>query len=386
MSEADNGKPTAVLSEEPLEPATKVKIPLPATKKAAKKGKAKKTKRAGGGRVGASGRVAYPKNSLAKCLRIPQAILEQNGGDACTPREAAGFARVGWTGDIGVEISSATKYGLLERPTPGKVKPTDLVRRIFRPEKAGDKVEALREAVLAAPVISDLYKKYRGEYLPDKEFLRNTAQNSFHVPPEQVEEFVTIFLQTLKDAELLEDVGQGKTRVLDVTSTVKVPTSEVGEQQLKKLSKGVTVQATDTCFVVMPFADPIGGYYKLVYEPAIERAKLKPERADADIYGTGKIIDQIWKGIHAARVLVAELTDRNPNVLYELGLAHALHKPVVLVSSNKEDVPFDVQHVRVIYYDKDDPFWGQKLIEKVAENILSALQNPDDAIMFKEAK
>ena len=166
----------------------------------------------------------------------------------------------------------------------------------------------------------------------------------------------------------------------------KVPTSEVGEQQLKKLSKGVTVQASDSCFVVMPFADPIGGYYTTVYQPAIERAKLKPVRADAEIFGTGKIIDQIWKGIQAARVLVAELTGRNPNVLYELGLAHALHKPVVLVSSNKDDVPFDVQHVRVIYYEKDDPFWGQKLIEKVAENILSALQDPKDAILFREPK
>jgi hypothetical protein len=136
----------------------------------------------------------------------------------------------------------------------------------------------------------------------------------------------------------------------------------------------------------MPFADPIGGYYASVYKPAIERAKLTPIRADADIYGTGKIIDQIWKGIHAARVLVAELTGRNPNVLYELGLAHALYKPVVLVSSNKDDVPFDVQHVRVIYYEKEDPFWGQKLIEKVAENILSALQNPRDAVLFREPK
>ena len=115
---------------------------------------------------------------------------------------------------------------------------------------------------------------------------------------------------------------------------------------------------------MMPFAEPIGGYYASIYKPAIERAKLTAVRADADIYGTGKIIDQIWKGIHAARVLVAELTNRNPNVLYELGLAHALYKPVVLVSSNKDDVPFDVQHVRVIYYEKEDPFWGQKLIRK----------------------
>jgi hypothetical protein len=91
-------------------------------------------------------------------------------------------------------------------------------------------------------------------------------------------------------------------------------------------------------------------------------------------------MDQIWSGINAAKVLVAELTSRNPNVFYELGLAHALNKPVVLVSSNEPDVPFDLKHIRVIYYDVTDPFWGQKLIDKVAENILSALKNPEEAV------
>ena len=134
----------------------------------------------------------------------------------------------------------------------------------------------------------------------------------------------------------------------------------------------------------MPFAGPIGGYFHYVYEPAIKKAGLNAVRADADIFGTGKIIDQIWTGINAAKVLVAELTTKNPNVFYELGLAHALNKPVVLVSSNEEDVPFDLRHIRVIYYDVSDPFWGQKLIEKVAENIVSALKNPEEAV-FKRA-
>lgn len=51
--------------------------------------------------------------------------------------------------------------------------------------------------------------------------------------------------------------------------TPAAPTSEVGVEHLKKLSKGVTVQATDTCFIMMPFADPIGGYYETVYQPAM---------------------------------------------------------------------------------------------------------------------
>jgi hypothetical protein len=132
---------------------------------------------------------------------------------------------------------------------------------------------------------------------------------------------------------------------------------------------------------MMPFAAPLGTYYEQVYKPAIEKAGLRAVRADTDIFGTGKIIDQIWAGINAAKVLVAELTSRNPNVFYELGLAHAFEKPVVLVSSNEQDVPFDLQHIRVIYYDVTDPFWGNKLLDKVAENILSALKNPEEAVL-----
>jgi hypothetical protein len=357
--------------------------------KKAKRGKGhggrKRSKQASTTTRGGAGRVAFPKDSLAKCLRIPQGILDQNAGNECSDREAAGYAKIGWTGAIGVEISSATKYGLLERPSPGKVKPTDLARKIIRPQQSKDRVDGLREAVLQAPVIGDFYKRYRGENLPDKEFLVNAAVDSFKIKRENVDEFIDVFLQTLRDAELLEDVGGGKNRVLDATLPAEVG-SGVGEEQIKKLSKGLTVQATDSCFVMMPFAEPLGGYYATVYQPAIEKAKLKAVRADAEIFGTGKIIDQIWSGIHSARVLVAELTGRNPNVLYELGLAHALRKPVVLVSSNEDDVPFDVRHVRVIYYDMRDPFWGTKLIDKVAENILSALKNPDEAILFPEKR
>ncbi len=130
----------------------------------------------------------------------------------------------------------------------------------------------------------------------------------------------------------------------------------------------------------MPFNAPIGPYYDQLYKPAIEKAGLKAVRADTDIFGTGKIIDQIWRGINEAKVLVAELTGRNPNVFYELGLAHALGRPVVLVSADENDVPFDLRHIRVIYYKTTDPFWGQRLIEKVAENILSALENPEEAL------
>jgi hypothetical protein len=102
--------------------------------------------------------------------------------------------------------------------------------------------------------------------------------------------------------------------VLDVSEEGVAP--EEKSDRLKKLGAGVAVKATDTCFVMQPFAPPLGDYYEKILKPAIEKAGLQPVRADAEIFATGKIIDQVWRGINAAKVLVAELTTRNPNVCF----------------------------------------------------------------------
>jgi hypothetical protein len=185
----------------------------------------------------------------------------------------------------------------------------------------------------------------------------------------------------LETAKLLQKHGD-KTRVIDISE--EIPQTEGQSPRIKKLGAEASVRAGETCFVMQPFAAPYGDYYEKIFKPAIEKTRLHAVRADAEIFAPGKIIDQVWRGINAAKVLVAELTTRNANVFYELGLAHALNKPVVLVSSNETDVPFDLHHIRVIYYDVTDPFWGAKLIEKIAENILSAMTNPEGAI-FKTA-
>ncbi|MCY1503585.1 hypothetical protein D9M68_377150 [compost metagenome] len=286
-------------------------------------------------------------------------------------------------GPFKVEVSSASKFGLVERPTTGQIQPTALAKRILRPQSPNDEIDGYREAILKAPDVAEVYQHYRGENLPDDQFFKNTVVETYGVPSESFLEFKQVFLESLETAQLLERHGE-KVRLLDVSADVSALSST--SDRIKKLGKAANITATDTCFVMQPFSPPLGDYYEKIYKAAIEKAGLKAVRADADIFGTGKIMDQVWDGILSAKVLVAELTTRNPNVFYELGLAHALEKPVVLVSSREEDVPFDLQHIRVIYYDMSDPFWGTKLIEKVAENILSAIQNPEEAVFRRKAE
>jgi len=323
----------------------------------------------------------YPRHSIEKSLRIPRGILEQNAGKECTDQEAASYIGVKFNkGPFSVELNSAIKYGFLERPEAGKVALTEICKKVLKPTNPNEGIEGYRTAILNAPVISDVYTHYRGENLPDDEFLDNSLTEKFGVPVDKLVEFKNIFFDSLETANLKTE-KDGKIRLLDISNGEK--TKEMVDKNIKKMGKETSITKGDSCFVMMPFKEPIGGYYEKIYKPAIEKAKMVPIRADNDLFGTGKIIDQIWEGINAAKVLIAELSTRNPNVFYELGIAHALKKPVVLVSSNDDDVPFDLQHIRVVYYDMADPFWGSKLIDKIAENLLYAIQAPEETILFK---
>ncbi|MBK7583329.1 MAG: hypothetical protein IPI67_24450 [Myxococcales bacterium] len=106
------------------------------------------------------------------------------------------------------------------------------------------------------------------------------------------------------------------------------------------------------CFVLMPFGNDakLQEVFADQIAPTIAAAGLKCMRAD-DIYDTQPIIESIWENIMRARLLVADLTGRNPNVFYELGIAHTVGKDVILLSQNIDDVPFDLRHLRIILYE-----------------------------------
>jgi hypothetical protein len=140
-----------------------------------------------------------------------------------------------------------------------------------------------------------------------------------------------------------------------------------------------TAPKIDTCFVISPFGDPFDTYFAQVVKPAIEDCALYAIRGDS-LYRPTTIVDDIWQGIQTSKLLIAELTDRNPNVFYELGLAHALSKPVILISHAIEDIPFDLRAIRVLLYDKDHPDWGTRLRESLTQAIREVLVNPLTAI------
>jgi nucleoside 2-deoxyribosyltransferase len=103
----------------------------------------------------------------------------------------------------------------------------------------------------------------------------------------------------------------------------------------------------------MPFSSRFDVIYRKLIKPAAEESGVTPLRAD-DVHTPGIVYEQIRVAIQQARVCIADVSNSNPNLLYELGLAQALGKPIVLLAERGHELPFDIAQRRVIFYDLED--------------------------------
>ena len=102
-------------------------------------------------------------------------------------------------------------------------------------------------------------------------------------------------------------------------------------------------------FVIMPFDDEFNSVYEQFIRPTFEEQGFVVLRTD-DILNQQHILKDIIDQIEKSDLIVADLTSTNPNVFYELGLAHAFRKRVILLTQSIEEVPFDLQGYRLVVY------------------------------------
>lgn len=124
--------------------------------------------------------------------------------------------------------------------------------------------------------------------------------------------------------------------------------------------------------VLAPFAPALSTVYREHILRSGRELGLTIARAD-DFFQAGTVIKGIWDAVNSARLLIADCTDRNPNVFYEVGLAHVVGKPVVFVTQREADVPFDVQHYRYILYE-NTPEGLMEFDETLRRTLIDELQ------------
>lgn len=127
-----------------------------------------------------------------------------------------------------------------------------------------------------------------------------------------------------------------------------------------------------SAFVVMQFTSPFNELFEEVIQPVCDSVGIDAYRA-SDIYRPGVILQDIIEGLAESNVIVAEITPANANVFYELGYAHALNKPVILLAERGTALPFDVSGYRVIFY--ENAIKGKSSLEAELRRHLSNIFN-----------
>ncbi len=118
-------------------------------------------------------------------------------------------------------------------------------------------------------------------------------------------------------------------------------------------------------FVIMPFDAEFNSIFNKIIKPALEGVGYDVLRADS-LIDRHNILKDIVRGIATAQLIIADLTAQNPNVLYELGLAHGLEIPTVLIAQSMDEIPFDLRPYRIeIYSTHFDEV--EKLKQKLAD-------------------
>lgn len=130
------------------------------------------------------------------------------------------------------------------------------------------------------------------------------------------------------------------------------------------------------CFIIQPLSDEYKKRCDETYEPAIEKAGLLPYRIDKHYDATKLKIQSIKEEIEKSAVCLADITEDNPNVWYEVGFADGYGTPVVLIcdSCERENLPFDVNQRDTYFYDTASQGDWQKLQGEITRRLEIAVQ------------
>lgn len=326
-----------------------------AAKKAAKK--TKKEKRTGG-----KAKRSYPIITLEKCLIVAQKIKELNGGNPWTPKEVSNAIDIRDQNKLYYHTAASRDFGFTTGTSSTKeISLTDLGRQVVYAPNPETEREKKIEAFLNIEIFKNVLNYFKGSNLPEMKYLSNTLENQFKLHPDLHEEFSQIFKENCKDL----DITTGNP--LD-DGSAKLSSSTIIVGEAKKGAKGKL-----KAFVIMPFSEKndkrAEGFFKEVLDgliiPAGIEAGFTVETANKQ--GSDVIHSTIINDLLEADLVIADLTDHNPNVLFELGVRMAVDKPVALIKSKDTGRIFDVDNMLRVY-EYNQNLW-KSTIEKDVPNL-----------------
>jgi len=332
-----------------------------------------------------SGKRPYPRVPLEKAIAVARAIKEKNGGNPWPAPEVANALGVSPKG-VGFVYSllSSKKFGLTEGTSvKGQVSLTDLGRQLVYSGTSEEELRFKRAAFLKVAIFKDVLDHYKGSKLPEMQYLGNTLESKFKLRPEFHREFSDLFKQNCEYVGL--DSGADSTEAAEaIQDSRDERPSDVIVLGEPKTKTGLV------CFVIMPFVEKSGqyapGFFTEVLNtliiPAAREAGFEVKTANRQ--GTEMIHSTIVNEILDADMCICDLTEHNPNVLFELGLRIAEDRPVALIRAKGTPAIFDVDNMlRVFEYDPN--LWSSTVEHdrsKLTDHIKAAWENRESNRTF----
>jgi hypothetical protein len=329
----------------------------------------------------------FPAVSLADSMPVAHAIRNLNGGNPWATAEVATALELSAKANRFFYVTaSARAYGLTSgsRDT-AQIELGPIGRRILYATTPENEKQALRDAFFNVDVFKRVFEYYSGGALPDLKYLGNTLETVFGIAPHDHVEFVKVYtssLEYLRSQNALDGVvGAAGSEV------------ERGSASQHSIVVGVPKgNTTSIAFVIIPFAERTSGYSRGFFEevltnlitPAAIEAGFKVETARRE--GSDVIHSTIVNDLLAADLVIADLTEHNPNVLFELGLRMASEKPTALIRARGTAPIFDVDNLLRVY-DYDPNLWSSTLktdLPKLTGHIKATWDGRDAATTYMQ--
>jgi hypothetical protein len=316
----------------------------------------------------------FPRATLENALKVPSVLKEHNGGNPWETEEVRTAVGVA-AGNSWFYLSAASRdYGLTigTRDTP-KITLTELGREIVYAPNQEVELALKKQAFLNIDIFKRVLEYYKGSNLPDMKYLGNTLSKEFSLDPDTHEEFARIFRENCQ--------------YLGIISGLPFTPREEEEDETPApdtvtLSEGAA-DSTLTAFVILPFVerDPkhAKGFFAEVLRSLVIPAAKDFKVKTANRQGSDIIQSTIINDLLDADLVIADLTEHNPNVMFELGVRIAQDKPVVLMKAEGTGPLFDIDNMlRVFEYSPN--LWAttiEKDMPNLRDFIKGAWENRD---------
>ncbi len=316
----------------------------------------------------------YPRYTLEDALKIPVTLKEKNRGDPWSPVDIAKALGIAPKSVKFFYLASASRdYGLTSGGRDSKmVELTAFGRELVFAPNAAKEQELRFQAFLKIEKFKKVFDYYNGATFPEMKYLQNTLQKEFGLALETHDEFSKIFQENCRFLGI-EKGGQLASNTPRNGPATATPESGTSIVTLAEPKTETGLKA----FVIIPLRErdlkhPPGFFMEVL------KSLITPAGRDAGFsiitanrQGSDIIQSTIINDLLDADLVIADLTEHNPNVLFELGLRMAFEKPVALIRAKGTDPIFDVDNMLRVY-DYDPNLWQSSVgrdLSQLSEHI-----------------